>query len=42
MMRWLGQENGEEVTPFFFVQLSDAHVGFNGPAEGQLGRTGGV
>lgn len=31
LMRWLGKENGEALTPFFFVQLSDAHVGFNGP-----------
>ena len=33
MMRWLGKKNGEEVTPFSFVQLSDAHVGFNGPPD---------
>src|SRR6266436_9120402 len=33
MMRWLGKENGEAVTPFSFVQLSDAHVGFNGPPD---------
>jgi DNA repair exonuclease SbcCD nuclease subunit len=30
MMRWLGKKNGEQMTPFSFVQLSDAHVGFNG------------
>ncbi|MGO9088086.1 MAG: metallophosphoesterase family protein [Candidatus Sulfotelmatobacter sp.] len=29
----LGQENGERVAPFSFVQLSDAHVGFNGPPD---------
>lgn len=29
----LGRENGERVTPFSFVQLSDAHVGFNGPPD---------
>jgi hypothetical protein len=33
MMRWLGKVNGEQVTPFSFVQLSDAHVGFNGPPD---------
>jgi 3',5'-cyclic AMP phosphodiesterase CpdA len=29
----LGRANGERVTPFSFVQLSDAHVGFNGPPD---------
>jgi 3',5'-cyclic AMP phosphodiesterase CpdA len=29
----LGRESGEKVTPFSFVQLSDAHVGFNGPPD---------
>ena len=29
----LGQANGERVAPFTFVQLSDAHVGFNGPPD---------
>src|ERR1700716_4413099 len=29
----LGRGNGETVTPFSFVQLSDAHVGFNGPPD---------
>jgi 3',5'-cyclic AMP phosphodiesterase CpdA len=29
----LGKDNGERVTPFSFVQLSDAHVGFNGPPD---------
>jgi len=29
----LGQANGEKVAPFSFVQLSDAHVGFNGPPD---------
>jgi hypothetical protein len=28
---WLRRQNGEEVTPFNLVQLSDAHVGFQGP-----------
>jgi 3',5'-cyclic AMP phosphodiesterase CpdA len=31
MRRWFGRQNGEEVTPFRLVQLSDAHVGFQGP-----------
>src|SRR5437868_14099353 len=29
--RWFRSQNGEEVTPFNLVQLSDAHVGFQGP-----------
>src|SRR5215213_5940492 len=29
--RWFHRQNGEEVTPFTLVQLSDAHVGFQGP-----------
>src|SRR5579872_725254 len=29
----MGKVNGEKVTPFSFVQLSDAHVGFNGPPD---------
>ncbi len=33
MMNWLGKQNGEKATPFSFVQLSDAHVGFNGPPD---------
>jgi 3',5'-cyclic AMP phosphodiesterase CpdA len=33
MMSWLGKQNGEKATPFSFVQLSDAHVGFNGPPD---------
>jgi hypothetical protein len=33
MMHWLGKQNGEAMTPFSFVQLSDAHVGFNGPPD---------
>jgi hypothetical protein len=32
-VNWLGKKNGELVTPFSFVQLSDAHVGFNGPPD---------
>jgi 3',5'-cyclic AMP phosphodiesterase CpdA len=30
--RSLARRNGERVTPFSFVQLSDTHVGFSGPA----------
>jgi hypothetical protein len=33
IFRFLGKRNGEKVTPFSFVQLSDAHVGFNGPPD---------
>ena len=33
VMRFLGKQNGEMVTPFSFIQLSDAHVGFNGPPD---------
>ncbi len=33
MFSFLGKRNGEKVTPFSFVQLSDAHVGFNGPPD---------
>ena len=29
----LGRKTGEMVTPFTFIQLSDAHVGFNGPPD---------
>src|SRR6266567_9481418 len=28
---FLGESNGERVTPFSFVQMSDTHVGFEGP-----------
>ena len=28
---WFRRQNGEAVTPFTLVQLSDAHVGFQGP-----------
>jgi hypothetical protein len=31
MRSWLRKNNGEEVRPFTLVQLSDAHVGFQGP-----------
>jgi len=31
LARVLGRENGEAPTPFSFVQLSDTHVGFQGP-----------
>jgi hypothetical protein len=31
MARSLARANGEAVTPFTFVQLSDMHVGFSGP-----------
>jgi 3',5'-cyclic AMP phosphodiesterase CpdA len=30
---FLGEANGERPRPFSFVQLSDAHVGFNGPPD---------
>ncbi|HZQ68943.1 MAG TPA: metallophosphoesterase [Terriglobales bacterium] len=33
VLSFLGKQNGEVVTPFSFVQLSDAHVGFNGPPD---------
>jgi len=29
----LGKSSGEKVAPFSFIQLSDAHVGFNGPPD---------
>jgi len=32
-LNFLGKENGERPTPFSFVQLSDTHVGFNGPPD---------
>ena len=32
-LRLLGRHSGEAVTPFSFIQLSDAHVGFNGPPD---------
>jgi len=31
IQRLLGKKNGEAPTPFSFVQLSDTHVGFEGP-----------
>ena len=31
LMEGLGRRTGEKVTPFTFVQLSDTHVGFQGP-----------
>ena len=31
LRKWFRRENGEPITPFNLVQLSDAHVGFNGP-----------
>jgi len=31
LMEGLGKRAGEKVTPFSFVQLSDTHVGFQGP-----------
>src|SRR5947209_18415276 len=31
MTRWFRRQNGETVSPFRLVQLSDAHVGFSGP-----------
>ncbi|HEY0564342.1 MAG TPA: metallophosphoesterase [Terriglobales bacterium] len=33
IMSYLGQKTGENVTPFSFVQLSDPHVGFDGPPD---------
>jgi len=33
MFSFLGKQSGEKVAPFSFVQLSDAHVGFNGPPD---------
>lgn len=33
MFSALGRASGEKVSPFTFVQLSDAHVGFNGPPD---------
>jgi 3',5'-cyclic AMP phosphodiesterase CpdA len=33
MFASLGRASGEKVAPFSFVQLSDAHVGFNGPPD---------
>ena len=33
MFASLGHASGEQVAPFSFVQLSDAHVGFNGPPD---------
>lgn len=33
MMDTLGKKNGETVTPFTFIQLSDSHVGFSGPPD---------
>ena len=31
IFNWMGKKNGERPAPFSFVQLSDTHVGFNGP-----------
>ena len=31
LLGYLEENNGEGITPFTFVQLSDAHVGFEGP-----------
>jgi len=33
MFDHMGKQTGERPTPFSFVQLSDAHVGFNGPPD---------
>jgi hypothetical protein len=33
IMRTLAELNGEAPAPFSFVQLSDSHVGFNGPPD---------
>lgn len=32
-LNFLGKQNGERPSPFSFVQLSDTHVGFNGPPD---------
>ncbi|MGI8991311.1 MAG: metallophosphoesterase family protein [Bryobacteraceae bacterium] len=32
-MSQLGRANGERVTPFSFIQISDSHVGFHGPPD---------
>jgi hypothetical protein len=29
----MGKKSGEAVSPFTFLQLSDAHVGFDGPPD---------
>jgi len=31
LAEFLGESNGEKVSPFTFVQMSDTHVGFQGP-----------
>ncbi len=33
IMHYLGDKSGETQTPFSFLQLSDAHVGFDGPPD---------
>ena len=33
MFASLGRQSGEKVSPFSFIQISDAHVGFNGPPD---------
>ena len=33
MFNFLGKNSGEKVAPFSFIQLSDSHVGFNGPPD---------
>jgi len=33
MFASLGRASGERVSPFSFIQLSDAHVGFNSPPD---------
>jgi len=33
MFNFLGKNSGEKVAPFSFVQLSDSHVGLNGPPD---------
>jgi 3',5'-cyclic AMP phosphodiesterase CpdA len=33
MFNFMGKKSGEKVAPFSFIQLSDAHVGFNGPPD---------
>ena len=33
VLEFMGKKNGEKPTPFSFIQMSDSHVGFNGPPD---------
>ncbi|HEV2113566.1 MAG TPA: metallophosphoesterase [Terriglobales bacterium] len=33
ILEFMGNKNGEKPTPFSFIQMSDSHVGFNGPPD---------